>query len=39
MFSGIEGVWIIYFIQWDNGYFYMLFNYEWELKKSFVGVW
>ena len=35
--SGIEGAWTTNPTQWDNGYFYMLFNYEWELKKSPAG--
>jgi catalase-peroxidase len=25
--------------QWDNGYFDMLLNHEWELKKSPAGAW
>jgi catalase-peroxidase len=25
--------------QWDNGYFDMLFGYEWELTKSPAGAW
>lgn len=37
--SGLEGVWIIKFIEWDGGYMSMLFDYEWELIKSLVGVW
>ncbi len=35
--SGIEGAWTTNPTQWDNGYFYLLFNYEWELKKSPAG--
>ena len=35
--SGIEGAWTTHPIQWDNGYFQLLFNYEWELKKSPAG--
>jgi len=35
--SGIEGAWTPNPIQWDNGYFDMLFGYEWELKKSPAG--
>ncbi len=31
--SGLEGAWTKHPTQWDNGYFYNLFNYEWELKK------
>ena len=37
--SGIEGAWTTNPTQWDNGYFYLLFNYEWELKKSPAGAW
>ncbi|OLP42507.1 catalase/peroxidase HPI [Rhizobium oryziradicis] len=35
--SGIEGAWTTHPTQWDNGYFYLLFTYEWELKKSPAG--
>lgn len=31
--SGIEGAWTTYPTQWDNGYFRLLLNYDWELKK------
>ncbi|WP_413039081.1 catalase/peroxidase HPI [Roseofilum sp. Belize BBD 4] len=37
--SGIEGAWTTYPTQWDNGYFQMLLNYDWELKKSPAGAW
>ena len=37
--SGIEGAWTTHPTRWDNGYFYLLFNYEWELKKSPAGAW
>jgi catalase-peroxidase len=37
--SGIEGAWTTHPTKWDNGYFYMLFNYDWELKKSPAGAW
>jgi catalase-peroxidase len=37
--SGIEGAWTTHPTQWDNGYFYLLLNYEWELKKSPAGAW
>ena len=37
--SGIEGAWTTNPTQWDNGYFYLLFNYEWELQKSPAGAW
>jgi catalase-peroxidase len=36
--SGIEGAWTTNPTKWDNGYFYLLFNYDWELKKSPAGV-
>ena len=37
--SGIEGAWTANPIQWDNGYFDMLFKYEdsWVLEKSPAG--
>ena len=35
--SGIEGPWTTNPIQWDMGYFDLLFKYEWELKKSPAG--
>ena len=35
--SGIEGAWTPNPIKWDNGYFDMLFGYEWELTKSPAG--
>ncbi|MGB5445781.1 MAG: catalase/peroxidase HPI [Psychromonas sp.] len=37
--SGIEGAWTTHPTQWDNGYFTLLLNYEWELKKSPAGAW
>jgi catalase-peroxidase len=37
--SGIEGAWTTNPTQWDNGYFYLLLSYEWELKKSPAGAW
>jgi len=37
--SGIEGAWTTHPTKWDNGYFTMLFNHEWELKKSPAGAW
>ncbi len=37
--SGIEGAWTPNPIKWDNGYFDMLFGYEWELTKSPAGAW
>ena len=35
--SGIEGAWKPHPTTWDNGYFEMLFGYEWELTKSPAG--
>ncbi len=35
--SGVEGAWTPNPIKWDNGYFDMLFGYEWELAKSPAG--
>ena len=35
--SGIEGAWTANPIKWDNGYFDLLFGYEWELTKSPAG--
>lgn len=35
--SGLEGAWTSEPTQWDNGYFKMLFEHEWELKKSPAG--
>jgi len=37
--SGIEGAWTTHPTKWDNGYFTLLLNYEWELKKSPAGAW
>jgi len=37
--SGIEGAWTPNPTRWDNGYFDMLFRYEWELVKSPAGAW
>ncbi len=37
--SGIEGAWKPNPTTWDNGYFDMLFGYEWELVKSPAGAW
>ncbi|KZY75704.1 peroxidase [Oleiphilus sp. HI0067] len=37
--SGVEGAWTTNPTQWDNGYFDLLLNYEWELKKSPAGAW
>ena len=35
--SGIEGAWTANPTQWDNGYFDLLFKYEYELKQSPAG--
>lgn len=35
--SGLEGAWTTNPIQWDNGYFDLLFAYDWELTKSPAG--
>ncbi|MEO0572393.1 MAG: catalase/peroxidase HPI, partial [Bacteroidota bacterium] len=35
--SGLEGAWTTHPTKWDNGYFEMLFNHEWELRKSPAG--
>ena len=35
--SGLEGAWTPTPVQWSNGYFQGLFEYEWELTKSPAG--
>ena len=35
--SGIEGAWTTNPTKWDNGFFDLLLNYDWELKKSPAG--
>ena len=37
--SGIEGAWTTHPTKWDGGYFDMLLNHEWKLKKSPAGAW
>ena len=37
--SGIEGAWTSQPTQWDNGYFDMLLNHEWQLTRSPAGAW
>lgn len=37
--SGLEGAWTTHPTQWDNGYFHLLLNHDWELKKSPAGAW
>jgi len=35
--SGLEGAWTKQPIEWDNGYFENIFEYEWELTESPAG--
>jgi len=35
--SGLEGAWTTNPIKWDNGFFDVLFGFEWELTKSPAG--
>ena len=35
--SGLEGAWTTYPDKWNNTYFHLLFNYDWEIKKSPAG--
>ncbi|MEP3345323.1 MAG: catalase/peroxidase HPI [Litoreibacter sp.] len=35
--SGLEGAWTTNPTKWDNGYFYLLFTYDWALTKSPAG--
>ncbi|WJV21008.1 catalase/peroxidase HPI [Rossellomorea marisflavi] len=35
--SGVDGAWTTHPTTWDNGYFDLLFGYEWELTKSAAG--
>ena len=35
--SGIEGSWTTHPTRWDNGYFDLLFKYDWWLQKSPAG--
>ncbi|MCW5723798.1 MAG: catalase/peroxidase HPI [Maricaulaceae bacterium] len=37
--SGIEGSWTANPTKWDNGYFDILFGYDWDLVKSPSGAW
>ncbi len=37
--SGIEGAWTTHPTKWDMGYFDMLLDHEWELRKSPAGAW
>lgn len=35
--SGVEGAWTTHPTKWDNGYFHLLFTYDWEITKSPAG--
>ena len=35
--SGVEGAWTKHPTKWDNGYFELLFKYDWEKSKSPAG--
>ena len=35
--SGIEGAWTTQPTRFDNGYFYLLFKYQWEIRTSPAG--
>ena len=37
--SGLEGAWTSHPDKWNHTYFDILFNHEWELKKSPAGAW
>ena len=37
--SGLEGAWTTHPMRWDNEYFDILLNHDWELKKSPAGAW
>jgi len=37
--SGLEGAWTTHPTRWDNGFFDMLLNHEWEAVKSPAGAW
>ncbi len=37
--SGLEGAWKPHPTRWDQGYFQMMFTYEWELTRSPAGAW
>ena len=37
--SGLEGAWTTHPTKFDDGYFHMLLNHEWELRKSPAGAW
>lgn len=35
--SGLEGAWTTFPTKWDNGYFKLLLEYDWQLNKSVAG--
>jgi catalase-peroxidase len=35
--SGLEGAWTTHPNKWNNSYFYLLFTYDWEIRKSPAG--
>lgn len=37
--SGIEGAWTTHPTRFDNGFFDLLFKYDWQLTKSPAGAW
>ena len=37
--SGLEGAWTTHPTRWDNEYFDLFLNHDWELKKSPAGAW
>ncbi|EKO3494227.1 catalase/peroxidase HPI [Vibrio fluvialis] len=37
--SGLEGAWTTHPTQWDNGFFKMLLEHQWQLAKSPAGAW
>ncbi len=37
--SGIDGAWTAKPTEWDNGYFDLLFGYDWDLKKTPADAW
>ncbi|MFV0302280.1 MAG: catalase/peroxidase HPI, partial [Paracoccus sp. (in: a-proteobacteria)] len=37
--SGLEGAWTTHPTKWDNGFFKMLMEHDWELRKSPAGAW